>query len=141
MRPVHQCINPTLETLCREAMQLEALNDLVLRFLPESLQPYCQVGSFQKGTLILLVQDSVWASQLRYSLPDIRDALRKDGGIYQLTSIKITLMMPEIMPQTTKKKVILSSQAREVIISGAKECTGALQQALYRLARPHDDSA
>lgn len=91
MRHITRCLNTQLIEICQQAIKLEELTEIVQRFLPEVLRPHCQVGSFQKGTLNLIVNSSVWGSQLRYILPELRDKLRKEASIYQLVSIKITL--------------------------------------------------
>lgn len=98
MRHIASCLNPKLAHLCQQSIKLETFNEIIKRFLPKELQSYCKVGSFNQGRLQLIVADSAWASQLRYMLPELRDKLRREAKIFQLSSIKLT-----IQPETDIK--------------------------------------
>lgn len=96
MRSISQCLNKQLADICQRSVQLEELSNKVRRMLPETLANTCHVGSFNKGCLLLTTTDAAWASQLRYMIPELRDKLRKEGGMYQLTSIKIVVTEPTV---------------------------------------------
>jgi hypothetical protein len=136
MRQINRCTNQTLQEICKRAIQLEELKQKVNEFLPEFLRPYCFVGSFTKGCLILIAKDTVWSSQLRYSLPDLRDKLRKEGGFFNLTTIKISSIQEETPTRFLPKQTpIISSKARSIIIDQAESCTYLpLKEALRHLA-------
>lgn len=137
MRRITQCLNTRLIEICKRAVQLEELNSKLYTYLPLSLQEHCHVGSFVGGCLIIVVSDAVWASELRYSLPVLRDALRKEAGIYQLSSIKITVATVETTSSAkSSEKPPLSSKARETIIACGEQCSyEPLKQALTKLGR------
>src|SRR5262245_61124963 len=114
MRRINRCLNTRLVEICQRNIQLEELNFKLGTYLPPSLQAYCRVGSFNKGSLVIVVNDAAWASQLRYMLPELRDKLRKEAGIYQLSAIKIAIAT-EAESQQQKKKLntrVLSPKAR-----------------------------
>lgn len=136
MRRINQCQNQKLLALCEKAAQLEVLNSHLQVYLPEALRPHCHVGSFQSGCLLLVVSDSVWATPLRYALPELRDTLRREAGLYQLTSIKITIAIKKsVKPVKKIEALILSPAARKAIQAGAEQCLyPPLQDVLYRLA-------
>ena len=73
MRRINRCLNTQLLDICQRTVQLEELNSKLLGYLPQVLQEHCHVGSFNRGCLVIVVSDSVWASQLRYSIPELRD--------------------------------------------------------------------
>jgi hypothetical protein len=135
MRRITQYLNPRLTEICKQAVQLEELNSKLYTYLPITLQEHCQVGSFTAGCLTIVVSDAVWASELRYSLPTLRDVLRKEAGIYQLTSIKITVATLKVTSSAKNShKLPLSSKAREVIIACGEQCSyGPLKEALDKL--------
>lgn len=136
MRRIKRCLNSRIIEICQRTVQLEELNTKLYGYLPSSLQEHCHVGSFNKGCLMIMVSDPVWASQLRYCVPDLRDKLRGEGGIYQLSSIKVTVASAEAPPLTkNSSKAPLSAKARETIIASSEECTYLpLKQALHHLA-------
>lgn len=115
--------------------QLEQLNRTVNQYIPENLHPYCNVSSFNKGQLVLACNNAVWATQLRYSLPVLRDKLRQAEGLYQLRTIKIMIAAERAQPEppTVRSKAI-STCASQLIREQASTCTyKPLQEALNRL--------
>ena len=91
MRHKTRCLNQKLATICQRAIKLEELNAKIYTYLPENLREHCHVGSFTNCCLVLVTRDPVWATQLRYALPELRDQLRSEAGIHQLASIKVTV--------------------------------------------------
>ena len=89
---------------------------------------------------MLITDDPVWASQLRYSVPELRDKLRCDAGIYQLTSIKVSVAVEK--PAEPAKKIRarpISEKAREGIVAQASDCDYLpLKEALQHLADHQD---
>lgn len=137
MRSISHCLNKQLIDLCQRSMQLEELSNKIVQFLPENLVAECQVGSFNKGCLLLKVSNSVWASQLRYAIPELRDRLRKEAGMYQLTAIKIAIIEPHehVAKPAKKQSHELTDKAKATIISESRLCTyQPLKKALLHLA-------
>ena len=124
MRRISQCLNTKLAEIYQRAIILDELNAKVISMLPEQLRGHFSVGSFNQGCLVLITQDPVWASQLR-----------KDAGIYQLASIKISVSADGIVqPATLKKFPPLSAKARDIIIAGSEQCDYTpLKKALEQL--------
>lgn len=138
MRKILDCIDSSMNALVKKATDIERLNDIVQRYFPEAAQIPCKVGSFNHGCLVLLVSDPGWATQLRFSLPLLRDRLRQEAGLHQLSSIKIKLQIDGItvpQPKKNNKPSKLSSQAREHIVKSSASTYGPLKAALERLGR------
>lgn len=137
MRPINQCLNPKLKEICLQAIKLEALNDIVSSYLPDAVKNHCRVGSFNKGCLQLLVDDAVWATQLRYDLPLLRDNLRLKAGVYQLVSIKIivrSLCDDASVAKKARRKLCISETARHNIQSAADKINDeSLKRAFQKL--------
>lgn len=137
MRSISRCLNKQLTDICQRSVQLEDLSNKLAQFLPQDLAQACLVGSFNKGTLILTTTNAAWASQLRFAVPELRDKLRKEAGMYQLTSIKVAVVEPIIQYEkpAPQKKYVLSEQAKATIISESQNCSyEPLQKALLHLA-------
>ncbi len=135
MRQITQCFNASLSSIYQEAAHLNTLTTLVKRTLGQEKAVPLTVSRFKNGCLLLEVQDAVWASELRYELPKLRDALRKEG-LHHLTSIRIQLA-PNSVPKTPKKKgaPVLSTGAKKILQSSAKGCSyEPLKAALERLS-------
>jgi hypothetical protein len=136
MRSISHCLNKQLAEICQRSVQLEELTSKIKKLLPEELVNGCEVGGFNKGCLVLTTNHAHWASQLRYIVPELRDRLRKEAGMYQLTSIKIAIV--ESVPyygKSIQSKHRLSEKAKATIISESLQCTyEPLQKALLNLA-------
>ncbi|KGP64223.1 hypothetical protein EP47_04000 [Legionella norrlandica] len=138
MKSINRCLNKQLSEICQRSMQLEELSLKISRFLPENLADKCQVASFNKGSLLLTTTNAAFASQIRYLLPDLRDKLRKEAGLYQLSAIKITVIepSPQLQKSIEKNSPTLSEKAKTTIISESQNCSyEPLQKALLRLAQ------
>ncbi|HRD68834.1 MAG TPA: DUF721 domain-containing protein [Legionella sp.] len=136
MRSIKHCLNKQLADICQRSMKIEELSDKINHLLPSSLAPWCKVGSFNKGCLVLTTINASWASQIRYAIPELRDKLRKEAGMYQLTSIKVVITEPSIDYEKVKCAVTnkLSATAKATIISESQNCTyQPLQKALLHL--------
>lgn len=91
MLHISKCFNDRLINIQKQASKLRELQQITLQYLPIEMQAHCKVASFADGCLIINVDDAVWASQLRFILPEIRDNLRKNHNLYQLSNIKIAI--------------------------------------------------
>ena len=89
MRPISKCLNAKLSQICMHAIKLEELSAIVLPYLPEILRAHCQISSFNSGILVLSTSNPIWATQLRYLLPELRDRLRKEAKFYQIVSVQL----------------------------------------------------
>lgn len=137
MRRVNQCLNPRLTEIIHHALQVKSLDIKLSEYLPAHLREHVTVGSFNQGCLVLTTLDPMWASQLRYLLPELRDALRKNAGLYQLASIKINVCADALPPKTTSQPKLppLSAVACQTIIESSELCEyEPLKQALKNLA-------
>lgn len=136
MRRINRCLNGRLAAICQRTVQLEELSEKLTHYLPTILQPHCQVGSFTHGCLLIIVSDPVWSTQLRYILPELRDKLRKEANIHQLTSIKISVATTKEQEAIKRSIPQLSSNARATLLATSEQCNYLpLKEALYHLAK------
>lgn len=141
MRRISHCLNNQLQDICQRALQLDELNHKLKQYLPENLAGHCQIASLTKGCLLITTSNAVWATELNYCRPELRDRLRREAGLYQLTSIKIEVVEP-LTPSIkikSKKKPKLSSTARLNIQELGERCGyEPLKEALYHLAESNE---
>lgn len=137
IRPINRCLNAQLLDLCQRAIALEELNDKIKANLPSPLKDNCKAAAFNRGTLVISTLNAAWATELRYQLPELRDCLRK-AGLYQLSSIKITLADPghqTILSKESAESPLLSENARTCLKTASEHCNyPPLKEALSHLA-------
>ncbi|CDZ75841.1 Zn-ribbon-containing, possibly RNA-binding protein and truncated derivatives [Legionella massiliensis] len=137
IRPINRCLNVQLLNLCQRAIALEELNDKIKANLPSPLRDNCQAAAFNRGSLVISTLNAAWATELRYQVPELRDRLRK-AGLYQLTSIKITIadIAPQLIPnKASPESHPLSEGARDCLKTASEHCSyPPLKEALFHLA-------
>jgi len=126
MRRIYQCLNSTTTVLFQQTLLLEALQEKIAQFLPLHLQTGCRVAQFSKGQLVLSLENPIHATELRYLLPALRDRLRTEGRLYQLSAIKINIQAEPIIALTaTEKPTIqrkLSIKSQQCLDQAAMLC-------------------
>lgn len=136
MRRIKHCLNTTLSSIGKRSIQLETLNNMLHAYLPEQLHKQCYVGSFNNGQLVLVARNAAIATELRYRVPELRDMLRRDAGLYQLSSIKLQIQTEHLSTVTNSHTSArsLSPKARETIEAQIDACEYLpLKEALRRL--------
>jgi hypothetical protein len=142
MRSIGSCLNKNLAELYQHSRQLKEWSEAILPLLPAHFAAECRVGNFNKGCLLLTTTEATWASQLRYMVPELRDKIRKETTLHQLSSIKI--MVVDVSPKQYQKNDLqpsckLSAKAKAIIMSGSQQCSyEPLQRALVHLAQGED---
>ncbi|WP_133130390.1 DciA family protein [Legionella yabuuchiae] len=136
IRPINRCLNAKLVEICNHAMKLETVNQIIKSYLPSSMKDYCSVGSFNNGCLKLILTEQIFASELRYSLPNLRDTLRREAGLFQLASIKLEIaVLDNTQEKKRKQKLSISENARQAIVNQADMIEHQdLKEAFYKLA-------
>ena len=140
MRRIYQCLNSTTTVLCQQTLLLEALQEKVAQFLPLHLQTGCCVAQFSKGQLVLSLENPIHSTELRYLLPALRDRLRTEGRLYQLSGIKIKLQAEPSIALTSTKKIAtkrkLSITSQQCLDQAALLCDYTpLKNILLRIGR------
>ena len=134
---IKRCLNKRLQEICLRSIELEALNYKISRYIPKSMREHFCVSSFNNGCLVLATSDPVWANQIRFSLPEIRDKLRKEEKIYQLTAVKVKIIEPindKFQPQKSERK--MSNNAITAIDAIIDTCSyEPLKEALKNLGK------
>lgn len=82
------CVNKNLLSLYQKSADLEAINNKVLKHIPESIRPHISIASYDKGILVLSYRSAAIANELRYLLPELRSNLRSQEQMYTLVNIK-----------------------------------------------------
>lgn len=91
MLHISKCFDKNISNIQIQGEKNRELEKIIAAYLPIEMQSAVTIANFNNGCLILNVKDSVWASQLRFMLPELRDSLRKKNNLYQLSSIKIAI--------------------------------------------------
>ncbi|NMP27760.1 DUF721 domain-containing protein [Rahnella sp. SAP-1] len=87
-----------LRVVQQRAAALLKLNRAVKGLLPPPMQPWCRVGNYRQGVLVLEIANASWMMRLRYEQPALLSALRAQI-LPSLSSIDIRIN-PSLMVKT-----------------------------------------
>lgn len=137
MRLISQCLDERLTAIFAQVKKITELDNKIKQYLPENLVTHCKVGNYIKGNL-LLVTNAVWATELRYCLPMLRESLRKKAKLYDLVNIKIIISNDAtyIPPKIKEKEEVFSQDLQDLFYQAAEQNPNvALKEVLYKLAK------
>ena len=75
----------------KKSVDLDAMNNNILKYLPESIRYQVTIASYDKGILVLAYKNAAIANELRFLLPELRSNLRSKEMMYTLVNIKTLL--------------------------------------------------
>ena len=76
-----------LGRVLQRAKEIATLDQLVKKYLNETLSIHCQVCNLKNGRLIILAHSGAYATQLKYEIPTLLSKLRKIEGFENLSGI------------------------------------------------------
>ncbi|NKB46315.1 MAG: DUF721 domain-containing protein [Legionellales bacterium] len=127
-----------LQYLLQRTSELDILNNTLRGYLPAELVEHVWVTNIRQGCLILATHNATWGTHLRYLLPSLRDALRRDGILPNLTEIQYIVrpaISAAVSPTSTLPTPQLTPTTRRELTQAAQFLPAPLQQALLHLAR------
>ncbi len=76
-----------LGKLLEKAKQLTELDKLIKGYLGPKLAEHCQVCNLRNGRLVIMTQKAVYATRLKYEIPELLARLREREGFQGLIGI------------------------------------------------------
>ncbi len=81
---------------------LSDINQALQIALDKTLAKHCRIANFHQGRLVIETDSPAWATKLRFSIPDLREKLRKDPQFANLKHIEY-YVNPENTPKPAAK--------------------------------------
>lgn len=117
--------------------QLKKLNQIWQVEISADLAEHTRVANFREGYLIVECDSAVWATRLRYLLPDVTANLLKHPDLRDLTHIEwnIQPQFHATSSQHSKIAPLISSASAQLLKNAADNITvKSLQEALLRIS-------
>lgn len=77
-----------LAMLVNKARELQQLNQHLSNILDTKLFSHCKVANFENNLLTLVTDNSNWATQIRYHIPDLIEQLKEVPAFRGLQTIR-----------------------------------------------------
>lgn len=84
----------SLTRLIERAQELQQIDSVVGDWLPEVLRPHVKVAVTRGDTLILTAASGVWATRLRYEVPELLERARQSHALAHIQRIQIRVDSP-----------------------------------------------
>lgn len=137
MKPLLNKAQGALKHLLEDAQLFQALLEVAHENLPEELKPHVVGVSFEKQALLLQIDESIWATQLRFYEPNLLSIYQQHFPHLELNRVKVKVLPKPIKPEKPKREMIPPSKqdAEEMLnISEHVESKG-LKKALESLSQ------
>ncbi len=92
MKPLLKQANGALNNLLQDAQLFQALLDAGQDGLPLDLKPHLIGVSFDQQTLILQLDESIWATQLRFHEPNLLGTFQTHFPHLELNRVKVNIL-------------------------------------------------
>ncbi|MDF2940091.1 MAG: hypothetical protein K0R66_733 [Gammaproteobacteria bacterium] len=114
-----------LGKLLQVVNKIQSLNELVKKDLPANLRKHVRVLNLSQGKLVLEVENSSWATKLRFALPELLSSLRKVPELAGLRTIEHQIATKQHKSPASKKPEPSNFQLSEQAIESLKSCIEA----------------
>lgn len=127
--------------LSNRARYLATLDRTVRALLPAAIVDHCRVANLRDNVLVLQAEGTVWATKLRYQLPQILTDLRRLPDLKGLDSIRIRIAPAQTAQNPSPlARPHLSEHSAELLQQAADATPDPeLAAALRRVARHRRD--
>ncbi|BCN93847.1 hypothetical protein THMIRHAM_16320 [Thiomicrorhabdus immobilis] len=106
MKPLLNQAQGALKNLLEDAQLFQALLEVGQDSLPSELQPHLVGVSFEKNTLLLQLDEAIWATQLRFYEPNLLGIYQEHFPHLELSRVKVHILPKAQEPIKTKKMVV-----------------------------------
>ena len=101
----------------KKAQAIEALDRETKQHLPGDLAQHCRVLNFDKGKLLIEVENSSWANLLKFQKPELLAYLRKTPAFASVSNIAHVIKMDSVMPHPPVKHKKPNKMGKEALDS------------------------
>ncbi|MDX1353163.1 MAG: DciA family protein [Thiomicrorhabdus sp.] len=136
MKPLLNQAQGALKNLLADAQLFQALLEVGQDSLPAELQPHLIGVSFDKNTLLLQLDESIWATQLRFYEPNLLGIYQEHFPHLELRSVKVHVLPQQPAPNRTKRVITPPSNqdAQEMLKISQSVKSKGLSEALKLLS-------
>ena len=140
---VQQQTTTLLPNMAQKLTHLQRLNELWQKYIDMQLTKHTRVANWRDGRLIIEIDSASWATDIRYSLPELLRKLKTEKELADLKFIEWYIQPQEAAAQksTSRKPAPLSTENSQLLIEAATHTPNEkLKRALLALANHTADS-
>lgn len=126
-----------LQQLLQRSKHLQLINYKAQSLLPPTLNQHCYVANLKEKVVVMHVHSSIWATQLRFFVPDFISLWQQDSFLQHLPISKVETKVRPLSPKQTHlvSSVKMSTQTAALLRETAHHLEHPkLKAALLKLA-------
>jgi len=130
--------NSKIGSLITQAQKIDFLNNKLLDLLPSPLPHHCHLAKIDNQTLVIIVDSPIWATRLRYSIPDLLAKLKHQSQYFfpvRDIKVKVEPIWHIKTPINTLKPKPISKKTAQCLTDTANTIeNNAIKNALLKMA-------
>lgn len=112
----HKVLQPLFVKLKR----LEELEQILKTHIDPKFVNHCRIASFSEGMLVLMTESALWATHIRFAVPELLKKLRHHESFQSLTQIQTKILPAKhyrlVASSSSRKASRLSTQTAEIVL-------------------------
>ncbi|MES2218342.1 MAG: DUF721 domain-containing protein [Pseudomonadota bacterium] len=111
-----------IDAVLLKLKQLRELQNILHNYLDEKLAPHCQVANFENNSLCIITNTALWATQLRFQIPNLLTQLNQHVELAGLREIRCKIRPKQHLQQPVVSSPLerLSLETSLVLLETAK---------------------
>ena len=107
--------SPAIDSVLNKLKQLSDLQNILSKYLTEKLAEHCQVANYENNALCIITNSALWATQLRFQIPNLLTQLRQHDELRALREIRC-----KIHPQTRAPQPVATPPVERLTLATAQ---------------------
>lgn len=125
-----------LQRITQRCHVLKQIDKILQQTIPSPLNEHCHIANLRHTTLVMHVDSSLWASQLRYLLPNLMEQWQQETNLPEIEKVEIKVRFIHQPTRRYTHHPILSEQSESLLRDTAEQVSHPkLKSALLKLAR------
>lgn len=136
MKPFFSETNGALQQLLEDAQLFQALLEVGQEALPANIRTHLVGVGFDKQTLVLQIDDAIWATQLRFYEPNLLSLYQTHFPHLELNRVKVKVILEptETRPKREVASYPSDQDAEEMLSLSQHVESDGLRKALQQLS-------
>jgi len=125
-----------LQRITQRCQVLKQIDTILHQTIPHPLSEHCHIANLRHTTLIMHADSALWASQLRYLLPNLMEQWRNERHLPEIQKVDIKVRFTHQPARHYTHHPSLSEKSESLLRDTAEQVTHPeLKSALLKLAQ------
>jgi hypothetical protein len=127
-----------IDGILAKLKQLHQIQNILHCYLDKKLAPHCVVANFENHSLSIITDTALWATQLRFQIPNLLTQLRQHDELAKLQEIRCKIRPKQPLPPEIEypQQERLSLETSKILLETAKSIKhSSLKEIMEKIAQ------